>query len=568
MLCILHGWLLEGSGSNLWTRSVVRSLCRRGEVVHLVCQENHPERYDFIASAHTYELNGSVTTILERESPYPGRCILHKPALGATLPVFVTDKYEEYARVIPLVDLSTEEVEAYVARNVEILLRIAGANDITVIHANHAVMMPVVAQRVEESTGIPFTVMPHGSDIEYAVKKDDRFLRYASSSLEAAQRIFVIGDEMRERVHKVFNEIPSLEGKLRDLHLGVDTAEFEPVTRSGRQGHVAHLLAAIAPLPRGKSASQETSFLAALENARTLDDLRVAIAPAARYDDKRPDELAERKLAEIDWPSASTLLFVGRLIAWKGIQSLIAALPLVLERNPLLRTVVVGHGPLREPMEALVWALQHGRRDLVEAIISNGRYLDGSADHADRAEDSDGEHNPVGAQSGSAALTDVAAFLAKLSARGELDRYFEIARQHITDGSVVFTGYLTHTELRYLFPCCDVGVFPSVVREAGPLVFLESLASGCFPLGTYFGGMKASIDAVGAYLPAGAGDMMKLDPNNTVADLVIKLPLAIEEGPLHKDTLSRVARDDYDWSSVSQTFLAELRAIESARTLS
>ena len=56
--------------------------------------------------------------------------------------------------------------------------------------------------------------------------------------------------------------------------------------------------------------------------------------------------------------------------------------------------------------------------------------------------------------------------------------------------SVVFTGYLTHRELRHLFPCCDAAVFPSVVAESGPLVF-EALASGCFPLGTYFAGMAA-----------------------------------------------------------------------------
>ena len=40
MICILHGYLLEGSGSNLWTRSVVESLCRAGETVHLMAQEN------------------------------------------------------------------------------------------------------------------------------------------------------------------------------------------------------------------------------------------------------------------------------------------------------------------------------------------------------------------------------------------------------------------------------------------------------------------------------------------------------------------------------------------------
>jgi hypothetical protein len=33
MICILHGWLLEGSGSNLWTRSIVTALAR---IVHLV----------------------------------------------------------------------------------------------------------------------------------------------------------------------------------------------------------------------------------------------------------------------------------------------------------------------------------------------------------------------------------------------------------------------------------------------------------------------------------------------------------------------------------------------------
>jgi hypothetical protein len=46
MLGILHGYLLEGSGSNLWTRAIIQSLCRPGETVHLVCQENHPERMD------------------------------------------------------------------------------------------------------------------------------------------------------------------------------------------------------------------------------------------------------------------------------------------------------------------------------------------------------------------------------------------------------------------------------------------------------------------------------------------------------------------------------------------
>jgi glycosyltransferase involved in cell wall biosynthesis len=116
--------------------------------------------------------------------------------------------------------------------------------------------------------------------------------------------------------------------------------------------------------------------------------------------------------------------------------------------------------------------------------------------------------------------------------------------------------------LRFLFPCCDVGIFPSVVREAGPLVFLEALASGCFPLGTYFGGMKASIDAVAQELPPEVGDAMKLGLTDTVDDLVRQVPRALEVGVAHKETLARIARERYDWTSVAETLRIELRSLE------
>lgn len=125
-------------------------------------------------------------------------------------------------------------------------------------------------------------------------------------------------------------------------------------------------------------------------------------------------------------------------------------------------------------------------------------------------------------------------------------------------------AYLTHSELRHLFPCCDAGVFPSVVREAGPLVFLEALASGCFPLGTYFGGMAASIDAVGEEIAPEIADIMKLDPKNTVDDLGRKIPLALEQAPRYREVFARLARDRYDWSSVSKRFLREIDATRNA----
>ena len=125
---------------------------------------------------------------------------------------------------------------------------------------------------------------------------------------------------------------------------------------------------------------------------------------------------------------------------------------------------------------------------------------------------------------------------------------------------MIFTGYLTHDELQHLFPCCDVGIFPSIVKEAGPLVFLEALASGCFPLGTYFAGMKASIDGIADLLPGDVVDMMKLDPFNTTADIVTNVTRAMHVGVRYKDVLSRTAQARFDWVSVAEKLARELEA--------
>jgi glycosyltransferase involved in cell wall biosynthesis len=545
MLGILHGYLLEGSGSNLWTRAIIQSLCRQGETVHLVCQENYPERYDFISEARLHHPDGSVEVFHRKEIPHSGCCIMHKPVLQRTLPVYVWDEYEEFERVVPMIELPDEEIEAYLERNVVALERIVREEGITALHANHAVLMSVVAQRVGAATGVPFAIMPHGSAIEYAVKKDERFLRYATGAFTAADRIFVIGEEMRGRVRAVFPDVPDLEAKRTDLHLGVDTSLFEPIPRAARRQNIDGLLASVAEMPRGKTAEQTRALSTGLSGDLTLAELRQRLA-AAEYDAKSPDADLEAKLGAVEWEREETLLFVGRLIAAKGVQSILAALPLILERRPELRLIVVGHGPLREPMEAFLWALEHGERTLAENIVGWGRTLEGgSADEED------------------AELMRVRLFFDALEQRGELDTYYAAARRHLRSERVIFTGYLEHAQLRYLFPCCDVAVFPSVVREAGPLVFLEAMASGCFPLGTYFGGMAASIDAAAAVLPEDVVRWMRLSPTpeRTAADIASHVPAALEVAPRHGATLAQLARERYDWRSVSTKLAAELRAL-------
>jgi glycosyltransferase involved in cell wall biosynthesis len=542
MICILHGYLLDGSGSNLWTQSILRTLCQAGETVHVMCQEPHPEKFDYIARAIRYDERQRPQVVLDRDVPYPGKCILHKPKLGEVLPVYVWDKYEEYERVVPMVDLDDAAIEDYLARNVAVLEKIVSEHQITALHVNHAVLMSVVAERVCVPRGIPFAIMPHGSAIEYAVKKDQRFYRYAEQAFSRAKCIFVIGPEIRQRVYNVFKQAPGIVEKTVDLNLGVDTALFEPIDPAARAQNIAKLEEALAGVERGKRPELSSTMRHRLGDGIDQESLRKVLSQASDYTAKHTDTDCEEKLRGVDWAREKTLLFVGRLIVSKGIQCVIAALPSILERVPGARLIVVGHGPMREPIEAMLWALDNGKRDLLRKIVDWGRYLEGAR-----------EPEPMG---------HVRAYYAQLERDGGLDRYLQTAREQRVSERVVFTGYLTHRELRYLFPCCDVAIFPSIVAEAGPLVFLEAMASGSFPLGIYFAGMAASIDSTAAVVPAAATELMKLRQaeEHTVADIVSGCVGALQLGRAHAADLRRIAVERYDWRAVGKRLLTTLHS--------
>lgn len=104
-------------------------------------------------------------------------------------------------------------------------------------------------------------------------------------------------------------------------------------------------------------------------------------------------------------------------------------------------------------------------------------------------------------------------------------------------------------------------MFPSVVAEAGPLVFREALASGCFPLGTYFAGMGASIDSTIPWVGEAVAARMRLspDPARLVGDIEAGVQGAFALEGAHREALRSVAVEGYDWVAVAGRLLDALR---------
>src|SRR5438876_9691743 len=195
-ILLWHGYLLGGTGSNVYTRAVAREWSLGGHDVTVVCQERHPERYDLAG----------------------GRVVV--PELpGGLLPVFVLDRYEGLEARL-LVDFSAAERGAYVEANAAVLRELAPAD---LVFANHVLLgAPVGA-----ASGMRFRVKAHGSELEYAMRGRPDLARWGSETLAGAEVVYAGSEHIREVLREVVGHVDRVE----IVPPGVDVDEFRPEPR-------------------------------------------------------------------------------------------------------------------------------------------------------------------------------------------------------------------------------------------------------------------------------------------------------------------------------------------------
>ena len=170
-ILIFHGYLLSGTGSNVYNARLADALVRLGHEVHLLCQDRHAERQPFVDATADWD-DGA---LLVRALRDPIRCTAYRPNIGSLLPVYVADRYEGIeARTF--LDCTDAEVAHYVAANVQAVREVAALVHPDVALANHLVMGPVILARALRDD-VRFAVKIHGSALEYTVKAcPERFI--------------------------------------------------------------------------------------------------------------------------------------------------------------------------------------------------------------------------------------------------------------------------------------------------------------------------------------------------------------------------------------------------------
>src|SRR5215210_3337372 len=139
---IFHGYLLHGTGSNVYNAALAEALVRAGHEVHLLCQDRRPFDFGWVDAAGAWD-GGALELRVRREPP---RATVYRPDIAGLLPLYVADRYEG-VEARPFPDLSEAELDRYVDLNVAAVREVAERVRPDVALANHLVMGPVVLAR-------------------------------------------------------------------------------------------------------------------------------------------------------------------------------------------------------------------------------------------------------------------------------------------------------------------------------------------------------------------------------------------------------------------------------------
>jgi len=194
-ILLWHGYLLGGTGSNVYTRMLAREWSNAGHDVTVFSQDPHPERYDI------------------------GRAATVRPDVGGLLPVFVLDRYEGYD-VRRLQDCTRAELEAWVEANAAAVRALLPAD---VVFTNHVLL----GGPVGVASGASFAVKAHGSELEYSMRGNAELSAWGAEALGQARATFVGSEHIRTVLADVCGQIDNVI----EVPPGVDVDEWAPEPR-------------------------------------------------------------------------------------------------------------------------------------------------------------------------------------------------------------------------------------------------------------------------------------------------------------------------------------------------
>jgi len=444
--------------------------------------------------------------------------------------------------------MSKEEVDAYANKNIWVIEKVLREKNIDLVISNHTVMQPYeVAQARASGTQGTHIMVPHGSALNFSVRRSETLVPYAITGIQDA-RVVLVSQHARKEFEEFFAaHIKNIQEKTVVVPAGVDVDRFRPVARQNdKQRYLDKVSRSIVNLVRGgRSQEQAIDFWEKVAQRSSLAEVPMLIEETkTSYNYWSPDADIADKLLRLDTENNLIVMYLGKYLWTKGIQLLLAAVPLILKKHPNTYFVIVGFGQFREVLELMVFALASGDQELFRTIcLQTQRLFPGAGiDH----------------------LHFVSEFLNNLDRAGNSHEYFRSAKSSDLTERVVFTGYVDHDNLASLLPCADLIVAPSIYPESFSTVAVEALSSGVVPVQTHHTGFIDIINVVNEHFSDTFHNLKQLDlddalvpnlANNIEVFLDYFSRMSDSERQSIRKRCAWLAKQNFSWVSIVDKFL-------------
>jgi len=450
---IVHGYLLGGTGSNIYSVNVAKTLKGLGHAVTVVCQDRNAGELDFVDECIIGTQN------VPSMPPPPSSIRVVVPDIDNLLLVYVYNKYEGF-QVKEMGDASScsfDEIDNHIEKTTVALQQVL-LQGVDHVLANHALLSPVITRRACQNLPVSYDVKIHGSAISFSLRQRPELMKYAVEGLSHSKRIVagtsyicrILGETFKDHVEEI-----DLEKRLVIVPPGMDPDVFKPLDRisNSQQRFRQKMRKSIDWKPMGRLAS---NVVLPSDPASTTDLHAALTTLAGTYNQWAADaDILQR------WPDIKdgepVIIYFGSYLNTKGVGEIVSSFPTVLESIPQARLLVVGYGGYREHLEGMLSSMESGNVEAFVAFCEAGQFLDASPDQLRR-------------------------LYRKISTE---------ERQRIC-----ITGIMDHSQLCEILPMASVSVVASKHAEAFGMVMVEAMSSGVLPLSNYHSGLADVLDVV------------------------------------------------------------------------
>ena len=528
-LVIVHGYILSGTGSNIYTANIAKTWKQQGHSVTVLCQDPFADQLDFV-NEHIVG-----TAKIPASPPPKGTVRVVVPDIGGLLPVFVEDRYEGY-KVKTLLQCTLEEIDEHIEATAKGLKKVLEPGASLVL-TNHILLSPAIARRAVEGTSIPYVCKLHGSAMIFALKPRSEDLKpYAIEGLQHCHQIIAGTQHIADQVLAILDaekDVIGLHDKLSIIPPGFDPGVFLPGREidEKQQAFLASVAEYIKRKPNGRNASKIS-----LPPFSSKDLHKELISVADSYDQRAIDaDLPERWVPFQE--GEPIICYFGKFLDTKGVGELLTAFPSVLDRIPEARLLLIGFGTFREHLEGMLQALKEGDVDAFRAYGNAGSFAEFPGNVA--------------------------------------EKYFRKLRPE-EQNKVIITGCQEHAQLGHILPLASVCVMSSKAAEAFGMVSVEAMAAGVLPVCNGHSGLIDVLDTVktadpelanlmqiksrpgGVHGTADGAYMTEQLPDKIVAALRFLYPDGFTDTKRCQevsDKLRKIAISKFSWNGICKSIL-------------